>query len=287
MGAIYCKEIRAYFHSITGYIFIAVLTALTGLFHYVYNYSSGRASFRYPLDGVLTLFVLLLPLITMRIMAEENRQKTEQLLYTSPVSIPKIVIGKYLSMATLLGICCVYFMVQPVILSRYGNVNLASDYITLLGFFLIGLSYLALGMFISSMTESQVLSAIATFFVILLTVLMPAIISLFETDAGTAWMVFAVVLFVFAVVLWIRMRNIVVSVIFLLVTEMGLAVLYIQNSAVLEGSIEKVFGWLAVTSHFDNFYYGLLSLSDIVYYLSFITIFVFLTIQSALKRRWN
>lgn len=287
MSAVYFKEIRAYFHSITGYIFIAVLTAITGLYHYVYNYSSGRASFRYPLDGVLTLFVLLIPLLTMRIIAEENRQKTEQLLYTSPVSIPKIVLGKYLSMATLLGICCVYFMIQPLILSQYGNVNLASDYISLLGFFLIGLSYLALGMFISSMTENQVIAAISTFFVILLTVLMPAIISMFETDAGTAWMVFAVVLLVFAVILWIRMRNIIVSVAFLLATEIALAILYIQNSSILEGSIEKVFGWLAVTSHFDNFYYGLLSLSDVVYYLSFIVIFIFLTIQSALKRRWN
>lgn len=287
MGAIYIKEIKSYFHSIVGYIFVALLLALAGLYHYVYNYSAGYSSYAYTLDGVMILFVLLIPMLTMRIMAEESKQKTDQLLYTSPVSVPKVVLGKYFAMSSLLIGTCAILAVQPVVLNTFGNVNMPASYISLLGFLLLGMSYLAIGMFISSLTENQIIAGVVTFFIILFSIFAPSIIYLFETDAETALIVFSVVIVILCIITWIVMRNFIISALFFILAEGGMAVFYMVKPEAFEGSIEKVFDWFSVMDRFDSFFCGILSLSDIVYYVSLIVVFVFLSIQSVEKRRWN
>ena len=118
MLAIYKKELRSYFTSMIGWVFIAFMLVLVGLYFMVYNLLNGYTNFSYVFQGVQMFFVfLLVPVLTMRIVAEENRQKTDQLLYTAPVSISKIIMGKYLALITLFGLAMLVVCLYPLILS--------------------------------------------------------------------------------------------------------------------------------------------------------------------------
>ena len=171
MLAVYKKELKSYFTSVIGWVFIAFFLILVGLYFMVYNLMNGYTDFSPVFSGVELFFILLLvPVLTMRIIAEENRQKTDQLLYTSPVSITKIILGKYLALITLFGIAMLVVCLYPLILSGLVKqvatgteaVDFAIAYGSILGFFLLGAAYIAIGMFISSLTESQVIAAVAS-----------------------------------------------------------------------------------------------------------------------------
>lgn len=287
MGAIYRKEIKAYFHSMSGYLFIGFFLAIIGLYHYVYNYAYGLAAYSNTMSAVTLFFIFLVPILSMRIMAEENRQKTDQLLFTSPISVTKVMVGKYLAMLTLLGIVMGSVCLQPAILSQYGNVNFAGAYVSILGIFLLGATYISIGLFVSSVTESQVVAAVVTFVIILFTNLVDAIAGLFGTDAFTAWIVFAVCFIVISAVTYFTMHNAIVTAGVFAVTELTLALIYLIRPVTLEGSIEKVFGWFSVIGRLGSFTAETFSLADTVYYLSVSAVFVFLSIQSVEKRRWN
>lgn len=287
MLAIYKKEMKTYFHSIIGYLFIGFFLALIGLYHFVQNLYSGYASFSYALYGVRYFLILLIPMITMRIMAEENHQKTDQLLFTSPVPIYKIILGKYLSVLTMfaivMGITCCY----PLAMSKYGTVNFKSDYASILAFFLMGAAYLAIGMFISAMTESQAFAAIITFVVVLVTSLSSAIGGLFPTDNKTACYVFAVLVLIIAFITYAFIHNATFSLFIGVIGEGAVFLLYLIKPAVYDGSVVKFFDWMTVSTRMDDFVYGVFNVSAVVYYLSLIVLFVFLTIQAIKKRRWS
>lgn len=287
MNAIYKKEIKSYFNSMTGYLFVGFFLALISLYHYVYNFANGLANYAYALDGVSIFFIFLVPVITMKSMAEEKKQKTDQLLFTSPVSPVEVILGKYFAMATLLIGVMVLICVQPFVMSKFGPVNLKGAYLSIVAFTLLGLAYLAIGLFISSVSENQIMAAVITFAVILFSCLIDAITNLFGTDAKTAWIVYSVIFILITVVTYILMKNIIVSACVFAVTEVTMAVIYALAPQVLEGSISKVFSWISVQGRLLNAFYGLFSLSDFVYLISVIVLFVFLTIQGAEKRRWS
>ncbi len=286
MIAIYKKEMRAYFTSIVGYLFLGFFLALIGLYFYVQNLAGGYANFGYALSGVTMFFILLVPMVTMRIMAEENRQKTDQLLFTSPLSISKIVLGKYLSILTMLALVMVVVCFYPLILAQYGNVNFKMTYATILAFFLMGAAYMAIGMFISALTESQAFAAIMTFVVVVISVFASGIASLLPTTAKAAWMFFAVLFLIFAFLTYVLMHNATVSLFIGAVAEIVLAVLYYVKPEIFDGAIVNVFSWISITDRFANFIYGEFDIAAIVYYLSYCMLFVFLTVQVIKKRRW-
>ncbi len=286
MIAIYKKEMRAYFTSIVGYLFLGFFLALIGLYFYVQNLAGGYANFGYALSGVTMFFILLVPMVTMRIMAEEKRQKTDQLLFTSPLSISKIVIGKYLSILTMLALVMLIVCIYPLILAQYGEVNFKMTYATILAFFLMGAAYMAIGMFISALTESQAFAAIMTFVVVVISVFASGIASLLPTTAKTAWIFFAVLFLLFAFLTYVLMHNMTVSLLFGAAAEIVLAVLYYVKPEIYDGAIVNVFSWVSITDRFGSFIYGEFDIAAIVYYLSYCVLFVFLTVQAIKKRRW-
>lgn len=287
MKAIYKKEMKSYFTSMVGYLFIAFFLALIGLYFYLQNMLNEYADFSYTLYSVTIFFVLLIPMITMRIMAEENKQKTDQLLLTAPISITKIIIGKYLAVLTIFSIVMAITCSYPLIMANYGTVNLKTSYSAILAFFLLGAVYLAIGMFISSTTESQAFAAVITFVVVLITVLASGIASIMPTDNKTAWIVFSVIYLVITIVTYTMMHNMALSFFIGCIGEIGIALLYLLKPTLFEGSVVKVFNWLSVTSRFNNFVYGVFDVAAIVYYLSLTVLFVFLTVQTIKKRRWS
>ena len=167
MLAIYKRELKSYFQSMTGCVFIAFLLVFTGIYFMAYNLTAGYPYFSYTLSGSLIVFIVGIPLITMRSFSEERKNKTDQLLLTAPVSLGKVVMGKYLAMATVIAIPNVIFCLYPLIIKSQGTAYLEVDYISIAVFFLLGCVYAAIGMFLSSLTESQIIAFISTFGILL------------------------------------------------------------------------------------------------------------------------
>ena len=163
MTAIYKRELKSYLTSMIGYLFIFFILVLTGIYFSAYQLSAAYPKFEYTLSALTFVFLIAVPILTMRVLAEERKQKTDQLLLTSPVSVGGIVLGKYLALVTVyaipMGVICLY----PIVMSKFGTVSFASAYTAILGFFLLGCANIAIGVFFSSITESQVIAAVLTF----------------------------------------------------------------------------------------------------------------------------
>jgi ABC-2 type transport system permease protein len=287
MLAIYKKELRSYFTTMIGYVFIAFFLVIIGIYFYVQNLYYGYANFEYTLSSITFIFVLLAPLLTMRLMAEENKQKTDQLLYTSPLKATSIVMGKFLAVFTVFVLVMVITCTYPLIISQYGVVPYATAYASIFGFTLLGGAYLAIGLFISSLTESQVVAAVISFIAFLFTVLMDGIASVLPTDNKSAFVIFTAILLIVCLILYRMMHNLTVAIGIGILGEVGLTVIYLLKPTLFDGSIVKVFGWLSVITRYDQFYYGIFDVSGIVYYLSITFLFTFLTTQVIKKKRWS
>lgn len=287
MLAIYKKEIRSYFTSMIGYVFMAFFLAMVGLFFYLQNLLGQNPRFEDTLTGVTFIFVLLTPIITMRLMAEENKQKTDQLLYTSPLTAGSIVIGKFLAVFTvylmIMAIVCLY----PIILLQFGDIALAPAYSSLLGFSLLGGAYLALGLFISSLTESQVVAAVISFLVFLFTLFMDDIAGFVPADNRTSVIAVTIILLMICIILYLMMHNLMVSISVGIILEAVILIVYFMKPILFDGLVSKVVGWLSVLNRYNSFYLGILDLSAIVYYLSIIFIFLYFTVQVIRKKRWS
>ncbi len=287
MLAIYKKELRSYFTSMIGYVFIAFFLVIIGIWFTFQNLLYGSANFEQTLSSITFIFVLLTPLLTMRIMAEENKQKTDQLLLTSPLSANEIVIGKLLAVFTVFAVAMVITCFYPLILNEFGRVPLASAYASILGFTMLGAAYLSIGMYISSLIDSQVVAAVISFIVFLLTLLMNSFANFIPKDNKAAFMTFSIILIIICFILYRMMQNLTLSLGIFIVGEIALAVLYMIKPTFYDGLVVKVFDWLSVITRYDKFYYGIFDLTGIVYYLSLTFLFGFLTTQVIRKKRWS
>lgn len=287
MLAIYKKELRGYFTSFLGYLFLSFLLIFVGIYQYVYNFRMEYANFAYAVSGISTFFLLLVPMLTMRVLAEEKRQKTDQLIFTAPVSVTRVILGKYLALISVFAVGMLIVCVYPLVLRNYGDTNLSIAYSTILAFFLLGCTYMAIGMFISSITESQVFAAVMTFVVILFTWLIDLVIEMLPTDHLTAYFVLLGCAAVIAVVLYLLMKSVLVSGLALLLGGGALTALLFAEPELLDGSLERVFGWISLLARFESFKYGIFEGSAYFYYLTLTFLFVFLTIQAIKKRRWE
>lgn len=184
MLAIFKREFKSLFWNITGWLFIGITLALFGLYFFVYNLSYGYPYISYSLSAIAFLFMVTVPILTMRVLAEEKHAKTDQLLLTAPVSVGKIVLGKFLALALVYTICIGVICVAPLVLMIFGDVPLAETYVGILGFWLYGLATIAIGTFVSSLTESQVISAVVSFGLIFVGYMMSSICSVISSSGN-------------------------------------------------------------------------------------------------------
>ena len=184
MTAIYKRELRAYFTTVTGWLFVAAQLCLAGLYFFVVNLLSGYGNVAQTVSSILFLLLLTTPVLAMRILAEERKQKTDQLILTSPVSIAGIVWGKYLAMATVFTIPVAVMALFPLILRRYGSVAMQESYTAILVYYLFGLACLSICLFLSSLTESQVIAAVLSFAVLFIGYMMSGIRSLISENGN-------------------------------------------------------------------------------------------------------
>lgn len=288
MLAIYKKELKTYITSMMGCIFIAFCLAITSLYFCLYNLYYAYPNVYLALQGVVWFFIILMPILTMRIISEEQRNKTDQLLYTAPVSVSGIVMGKYLAMLTIFAIPVLIVCVYPVILSQYGEVQYVASYLAILAYFLIGATFIAVGMFISSITESQIIAAVVSFAVLLVSHLMTTLVELISGTAEASLIGFIILIAVLCVIYYLLAKNIVVSVISFVVLTAATVVLYFIKPVMFEGAINSALESFCLTAVAEDlFVYSILDITAIVYYVTVIAFFVFITVQSIQKKRWN
>ena len=288
MLAIYKKELRQYFNSMIGFVFLAFFLVIIGIYTWAYNLSSGLGNFEVTLGGISFMYVLLVPILTMRIVAEENRQKTDQLLYTAPVSLTKIIVGKYFAVLTLFSCAFIPICIYPLIIHMYGtDVRLAPAYSSIIGFYLLGAATIALGLFISSLTESQVIASVVSFITLLLTFLLSNITGMLPTEAISQCVMIAVLWLVICLVFYHMMNNVTVLVMMAVIGEAAIWIIYAVKSSLYESLLTNILNTLALSTRFDDFSLGILNYDAIVYYVSIAFLFVFLTIQMIKKKRFN
>ena len=184
MPAIYKREVKNYFHTVIGWLFMAAILFSISLYFAAYNLFSGDAYFSDAIGSAAFILLLAVPVLTMRVLAEERKQKTDQLILTAPVGVGDIVLGKFLAMATLMTIPMLIVMFYPLIMGRFGEIGYTQAYVAILGYWLYGLCSIAVGTLISSMTENQVISAVLTFAALFVTYIMSGICSLISTDGN-------------------------------------------------------------------------------------------------------
>lgn len=288
MFAIIKKELKQYFYSMVGFVFLAFFLAIVGLYTWAGNLSQGIGNFEMTLGNMTFIFVILIPILTMRIVAEEKKQKTDQLLYTSPISLTKVILGKYIAVMILFTIAILVIALYPLLIHMYGqDVRLSLAYSSLIGFYLLGAANIAVGLFISSLTESQVIAAVVSFIVLLLSNMLTSIASMLPTDALSQALILTVAWLVVCVIAYNMMKNITVTAILAVIGEVVVWGIYIAKSAVYENLLLKVADAFAITSRYSDFELGILKYDAIVYYISVSFLFVFLTVQIIKKKRFN
>ena len=288
MLAIYKRELKSYFHSMTGCVFIAFLVMFTGIYFMAYNLNAGYPYFSYTLSGSLIVFLVGIPLLTMRSFSEERKTKTDQLLLTAPLSLTKVVLGKYFAMVTVLAVPNVIFCLFPLLIKLQGTAYLLVDYSSIAVFFLLGCVYLAIGMFMSSLTESQIIAFISTFGILLLLYLWDGILSFLAGSALSGMIGILLILTLIVVYIYHMTKNWMLAAGIEAVGIAAALIVYFVKSSLYENLLTKLLGRLALADVFMNISSSnIVDVSGLLLYVSILIIFVFLTIQTIQKRRWS
>ena len=287
MKAIYKRELKSYLTSMVGYLFIFFVLVLTGIYFSAYQLSAAYPKFETTLSAVTFVFLIGVPILTMRVLAEERKQKTDQLLLTAPVSVGNIVTGKYLALVTVYAIPILVLCTYPLIMSKFGTVDFGTAYTAILGFFLLGCANIAIGLFMSALTESQVIAAVLTFVLLFAFYMMNGISSFFSKTSMSTCVTFGLLILAAAIIVYTMIKNVLISAAVGVIGEVILVIVYLLKSSIFEGGIQKVLDIFNLSGHFDNFTNNIFDIKGIVYFLSVIAVCLFLTMQSISKRRWN
>lgn len=287
MTAIFKREFKSCFTGMIGWVIAAVSLFFLGLYFTNRNLLYASSDFASVLYTMTMILLFLLPAISMRSFAEERKNKTDQLLLTSPVSIPAIVAGKFLAELAVFALPLAAAVVMPLLLQVFGTVSLVAAYSALLGYLLLGGACLAVGTWISALTENQILAYLATFGALLVAYLMNGIQTMFTTGNLLAFIVFMIVLLVASVLVGVICKRLAAGAAVFCAGAVVLFVLFQLRPAWLLTAFNAVLSALALFEPFKDIVGGMFSIPAIVYYLSVMGLFLFLTGQALARRRWN
>lgn len=287
MTAIFKREFKSCFTGMIGWVIAAVSLFFLGLYFTNRNLLYASSDFASVLYTMTMIMLFLLPAISMRSFAEERKNKTDQLLLTSPVSIPAIVAGKFLAELAVFALPLAAAVVMPLLLQAFGTVSLVAAYSALLGYLLLGGACMAVGTWISALTENQILAYLATFGALLVAYLMNGIQTMFTTGNLLAFIVFMIVLLVASVLVGVICKRLAAGAVVFCAGAVVLFVLFQLRPAWLLTAFNAVLSALALFEPFKDIVGGMFSIPAIVYYLSVMGLFLFLTGQALARRRWN
>ncbi len=287
MKAVWKHELKMYYSSITAYVFGAFLLMFTGLGALYYNIQSSVANFEYVLSFISIIFVIIIPILTMKVISEERKQKTDQLLYSLPITTTDVVLGKFFALACVYALPLVVMCFYPLLFSRFGDVYLPTSYGSIIAFFFMGLALITIGMFISSLTESQGLAAGICVAVMLFNYYSSSLADyVSSTSLGSLIGIIILILLLGLLIRYLTKSSILgysTAGILLLAS----VVLYLVDSEKLEGLLPSLFEKISLFDRFTVFVNGVFDMTAIVYYISVCAFFLFLCVQSLEKRRYN
>lgn len=287
MKAVFKHELSAHFTGLSGYVFGAFLLLFTGIYVLSYNLSMLSVNFEYVLGGMSFIFMLIVPILTMRVLAEERRQRTDQLLYSLPISMTEVVLGKYLAMLVVFAIPMAIISLYPLVLSSYGDVYLPMAYSAIAGFFLLGAALIAMGTFVSSVTESQAVSAGLCFVVMLINYFLADLAGLLSATAVASLIAVTVLVILAGVIVWLLTKNATVALAAAVALEGAALAVYLVKPALFEGLVPNALKALSLYQRFYDLLNGVLDIGSIVYYISITGVLLLLSVQSMEKRRWS
>lgn len=289
MGAVFHKEIRSSFTNMTAPVAVGVVLLLSGIMFWYFNMVNGVLTLSYAYGNTGLVFYIVMPVLSMRIFAEERRDRTDQLLYTSGLTLREIIFGKFFALAAVFAIPVIVMGFLPLIMKGFGDENLLWDYTCLLAFYLEGCAYLSVGMFISACTESVVIAAILSILFVFVTQLGSSILE----AAGVASSLPGTVVFLLAlaaVCSWavyaVTASPLAGGGLFLVLCLLCTVVLYAAPDW-FDGRVRTFFSAVDFASRIDDFTRGSLKLANVVYFLSVAAAGLLLTHLAEEKRRWS
>ncbi|MFA9398518.1 MAG: ABC transporter permease [Clostridiaceae bacterium] len=284
MIAILKKEIRNYFTTLTGYIFITLFILVSGIFFVLSNIIQGSNDYNSVLYNIIFIFIIAVPILTMGILSEERKNKTEQLLLTYSINVSDIVFGKFLAAIIVYFITLIITLVYPIVLNIYSSILIGEIFSGYIGVFLLGISLISIGIFISSLTENQMIAAGATIGILLIIWISDWIIKNIPNSAK-AGLIFSIILLgVICLLLYYILKN---SYLVLLIASLNailITILSLVKFDIFIGFIAKFFRYFSLFERFNLFNMGIISLDSIVYYLSFTFIMLLLTVRIMERR---
>lgn len=288
MTAVYKRELRSYFNSMIGYVFVAAVTLVIGLFFTVYNLRGGYPYFAFALSGTLMIFAFAVPLLTMKSMAEERRSRTDQMLLTYPVSVTGVVLGKFFAMLTVYAIPLLISCLCPIVLAKGGNGSCLIDYSTILLFLFLGAMFVSVGMFVSSLTESQLIAAVVGMVALLLLLLWDTLTGFIPATVVASAVGFlilsALVALVFARSAGHPAVGIAVFGAGTIFTILGATMASRWFASALTGFLNLFSIYRPISNFVSNYVFDV---KGILYYCLMTALFLFLTVQSVQRRQYR
>jgi len=288
MRAIYKKEIKSYATSMSGPIAVAVMLLVVGYMFRYYNLSYGTASLVYTVFNSNLIFYIVVPVLTMRTFTDERRQKTDQLLLTAPVSLIDIVLGKYFALITVFAVPILVMCILPLILIPLGGGEMmGTAYLSILVFFAMGCAYLSCGMFISSLTDNLIISAIGGILFVFATMIIHNAYSMVSASNFASLIFFIVLAVLLGILVYVMTKFYWASLGVILVCALAAFAAFMANPDWFGGKSEKILSVFDFFSHFESFAYGSFSIPDLLYFVSVSVVGIVLTIARIQKRRWS
>ena len=287
MKAIYLREVSEYFKGIAAYVFIAVMLLFTGIYTLALNINAGSSQFEFVIQSMSYIFVTLVPLLTMKVISEEKQQRTDRLLYSLPVSMTGVVLGKFFAILTVFAVPILIISTYPLILHQFGDLFFPRAYSAICGLFLMGAALFSVGIYISSITESQAIAGVVTFMALLANYFLSSITQYLPANALFSLLAFSALTIGFGFVVYYMTKHAAFSAILTVVLEALLIGAFFIKPSMFEGAITTALNSISIFDKLTLFVTGILSLSAIVFFVSVVVVFLFLSIQTLEKRRWS
>lgn len=288
MSAVYKRELRAYMNNVYGWLFMAILLLFTGYMMFQNNLYDGAPEFELTLSASQYALLLLIPILCMRSMAEDRHNKTDMFYLSLPMKTSSVVLGKYFAMLTVYAIPCVILCVYPLVLGAFGPVNYLVAYLAILLFLILGAALIAVCQFLSSLTDNLVIAAVLGVLAVAVLLFAPWLSYVIPPTAIASFIGFVVLALLLAGIAFLTTHNLNVTAITAAVAVVPLSVIYILSRSSFEGLFPSLLQFISPFAHFAAFcQFGTFSVQSLILLLSYPVLFVFLTVQSADKKRWD
>ena len=288
MLAVYKRELRAYMNNVYGWLFMAIFLLFTGYMMFQNNLYDRAPEFELTLSRSQYALLLLIPILCMRSMAEDRHNKTDMFYLSLPMKTSSVVLGKYLAMLTVYAIPCVILCVYPLVLGAFGPLNYLVAYLSILLYLILGAALIAVCQFLSSLTDNLVIAAVLGVLAVAVLLFAPFLSYVLPLTAIASFIGFVVLALLLAGIAFLATHYLNVTAITGAVAVVPLSVVYILSRSSFEGLFPVLLRFISPFAHFATFcQFGTFSVQSLILLLSYPVLFVFLTVQSADKKRWD